>query len=119
MAALLIIGCTCPEGVIRYREIPIVPAVMHDTVYAQILDTVVLGEKITKTDTVVQIKYYPKQGYFDFTAKPDTIIFHDIDTLSITKTVVEEYAFENKVYLTIAGFVLGLILMAIILRRKI
>lgn len=108
-------GCSVkPEIIYRDRIINVSPPIIHDTVTAVELDTVVIGHNIIKNDTVAVIKYFPKWKYFDYTIKPDTIKLLVRDTIMQKIEKVVETPLTSKIGLICTGLVIGLTTMLFI-----
>lgn len=113
-------GCSCkPNTIIRDSIITVVPDIIHDTVNAIEMDTVIIGNNIVNTDTIAIIKYYPKYKYFDYTIKPDTIRLLHTDTLQVVEEKVIETPFLSKIGIGVIGFVIAIIGFIILKLKKI
>ena len=88
VAALLFLFAGCSPAVryvesVRVDTVRVVPPVIERELPAQIVtDTVVIGNEIVRTDTVVTVKYFPKEQRFYVKVKPDTVEVLRIDTVT-------------------------------------
>jgi len=113
---LILAGCSCPqvETIIRPETITVIPPVIQDTVLVAYADTVLVeGHNIVKSDTVIQVKYYPKEKKFFVKTKPDTIRIIKADTVKITH--IEKN--ESIPYLKILMGIFAIIVLIMIWKR--
>ena len=124
---LLFIGCGTTRYVDRTETI-----IKHDTIRVpvpEITDTLqaaydsllqyIHAEQINGKDTIIQIKYFPKEHKIYVSVKPDTIEIIKPDTTQInhSTTVYKEKSwFEVNAWYIIIGLTL-LIILAAILRK--
>lgn len=116
---LLLITACKPEIINRETFI-------RDTTYIvkpeviRIKDTVVRADSniieyfranYNRTDTLVYIKYLPREKYIDVIVKPDTIKLFKRDTLykKTTENIINETPFLSKLGIFLVGCIFGLI----------
>lgn len=110
----IFLGCSSKELITKIDEIKIAPSVIetelpakYDTVYK-----IVYGEKIVQKDTVIKVKFIPKEKKIYIYVKPDSVTFYDIDTVFVTRT--DEQTFwenikENSLYILVgAGLIISI-----------
>ena len=108
----ILIGCGSTETVIQDRTFEAVSPQIRDTILVSRVDTVsVEGEKIIRTDTVIQVKYFPQTKKFYVNVKPDTVRIVFRDTTVTHKTIVEQTPFLSKLGIGAIGFLLCVALM--------
>jgi hypothetical protein len=93
----ILFGCTPKEITTVIKPVAIAPPVIEDSLKASVItDTVIIANTIYKKDTLITVKYYPKEKKFFVKVKPDTIRFYDT-----TKTVVikEKEQEDRAVYI--------------------
>jgi len=100
IALMLFAGCS---PAVRYVEsvrvdtVTVVPPVIVKEIPAQVItDTVIVGYEVVHTDTVVTVKYMPREQKFDLKVKPDTIRLIQVDT--VTKIEMTEKEPEGAWY---------------------
>jgi len=114
--SLFVYNCSSSETVVKQREISVVPKpidlrlpveVKPDTVIAiqtkVIRDTVT--NEITKIDTVVDIRYFPKEKVITAKIKPDTVHIVIPDTVKQKIEVIQETSFLEKLGYMFLGVV--------------
>jgi len=85
---IIISACTTTRYVdkIRIDTIKVASPIIEDTLKAKIItDTVVITNKITKKDTIIDVRYYPVEKKFYIKVKPDSITIFKIDTVTQIK----------------------------------
>lgn len=111
----LVIGCATSKEITEIKPLVIKPAVIHDTVKAQVVtDTVIIGSDVVKNDTVTLVKYYPKLQKFFVQAKPDSIIL--FDTVRTTKTI--EKIIQTPLLSKLGLFAIGAIIASLLIIVK-
>lgn len=84
---MLLTGC----GTTRVAErvtvdtIKVVSPVVEDSLRAILVsDTVIVTNRVVERDTVIDVRYYPKQEKFYIKVKPDTVTIFKVDTVETT-----------------------------------
>lgn len=79
----------------------IAPPVIEDSLKASVItDTVIIANTIYKKDTLITVKYYPKEKKFYIKAKPDTLRFYDtLKTVVIKEKEKEKEQEDRAVYI--------------------
>jgi hypothetical protein len=105
---LLLSGCgTTTETVIKPEVIKVPVPVVTDTIRVTRVDTVVVeAVKVVKGDTVVDIRYYPKEQKVWYKVKPDTVTLIHMDTTTTTVIRNIETPFMSKVGIFFSGFII-------------
>ena len=87
ISLLLFILASCTQH--RYVEritvdtIKVASPVIEDTLAAKVItDTVIIANEIVRTDTVIDVRYYPVGKKFYVKVKPDTVTIFKTDTVS-------------------------------------
>jgi len=88
---LLVAGCS---PAVRYVDrvtvdtvVVVPPTIIKELPAVTVTDTVVIGHEIVKTDTVVTVKYFPREQRFDLMVKPDTVKLLMVDTVEVTQVL--------------------------------
>jgi hypothetical protein len=115
---IVINGCSSSETVVKEYELPVVPPVIQetlpgipgltgenvltlpDTLYFFQIDTVKANP-----DTVIDARYIVKRNELDVKVKPDTLLVTVNDTVKITKTILNETSWLEKLGFMFLGFV--------------
>lgn len=128
LLSIVAAGCctTTPfnkETRIRDTVITVQPAVVESTLPAIVTDTIVSAFMVKGKDTVVMVKYLPKQKTIYLRAQPDSVRIAQHDTLTVYKTVTQVTAtpFLSKVGIWFFGFLVGVIILLMLmyyLRKK-
>jgi len=123
---LSLYGCSGTQEIdrieVRDREVTVQPPTIRDTVFVTYQDTVVIqGEKVVKRDTILVVKYYPREGKFSVQAKPDSIkIVYKDSLIYQQKIIVKEVPLVERIGYAGVGAIAVLILLlavTIILRK--
>jgi len=113
---LYLSSCTCEPVIykqyIRDTIIKIAPPIITDTGKPQIItDTLIEYIREKGKDTIIRVKYLPKERIITVYAKPDTINLFRTDTLSITEVKEVPQSTPLKDFFMYAmGFILLIIL---------
>ncbi len=105
---ILLFGCTPKEITTVIKPVAIAPPVIEDSLKASVItDTVIIANTIYKKDTLITVKYYPKEKKFYIKAKPDTLRFYD----TLKTVVIKEKEQEDRaVYIYLISAVVFLII---------
>lgn len=120
IALMLLAGCS---PAVRYVEsvrvdtVTVVPPVIVKEIPAQVItDTVIVGYEVIHTDTVVTVKYLPREQKFELKVKPDTIRLIQVDT--VTKIHITEKEAESEWYETWWIWAIAVGVMVFLIVRK-
>lgn len=127
LAALVLFLAGCSPAVryverVRVDTVTVVPpTIIKELPAVTVTDTVVIGHEIVKTDTVVTVKYFPREQRFDLMVKPDTIRILRIDTVEVTQVLpdpppAEESETPMWVWFVVSGGIIGVLY--IFLRKR-
>lgn len=118
-------GCSCLEETVREEKIKIVPQVIEAQIPAKSFEGYVEALKIdlklnnndTIRDTLISVKYYPKDSLMDVKVKPPELEIKDIDTLFVEKDpVIIKPSIWEKLGYGFAGFLVTVIVVIIFKR---
>lgn len=114
-------GCT---PAVRYIDrvtvdtIRVVPPVIKDSIKVVEYDTVIVAQRIVEKDTVIDVKYYPKEKFITVKVKPDTVEVLRVDTVTqvqVIEKAEDEIAWYEQWWIWAIGVV---VLVVMILRKK-
>lgn len=115
---IVITDCSSSETVVKEYELPVVPPVIEetlpvipgltgenvltlpDTLYFFQIDTMKVNP-----DTVIDARYIVKRNELDVKVKPETLLVTVNDTVKITKTILNETSWLEKLGFMFLGFV--------------
>jgi hypothetical protein len=104
-------GCTPKEITTVIKPVAIAPPVIEDSLKASVItDTVIIANTIYKKDTLITVKYYPKEKKFYIKAKPDTIIIMDTVKSEIVKERVKDRYDSRAMYAYLFGAIMFIIM---------
>jgi hypothetical protein len=122
LAAVHLIGCSVtPVATIQERTILLAPPVIEDTLAAKPLpmDTGYEAERIRGRDTIILVRFFPREKKVYVRAVPETLKYTYKDTISVIRqqVVIEELVWWKQLLLVMAGVGVGCLLMILGWRR--
>ena len=116
LLSIVIWGCSTPtETITRRVQLKAVSPAIHDTILVTVeRDTVIEGERIVKTDTLILVKYFPVEKKFYVYAKPDTVTIIHTDTTQVIKPRIIETPFLSKLGIAAIGAIVVIIALVVV-----
>lgn len=112
LVASTLAGCASSVPREFKRSIEIVPPAIEETLPARVEgDSLISGEKFRGSDTVIVVRYIPRERKIYVRAKPDTVHITVTDTLEVTRTETKGSIWNTL----LKGFAGGILAAAVLL----